>query len=96
MLVLEKLITTKTRTAFLDSRRRLRGRPKPLKDYSIRKCKGRSGDLKADTSIGGLELNDYDVASLHIPYGPGWNARRIDALVYKTVCYAPSDREFIG
>ena len=36
-------------------------------------------------SISGLEMNDYDVASLHIPYGPGWDARRIDKLVYRTV-----------
>ena len=35
--------------------------------------------------IGGLEMNDYDVVSLHIPYGPGWDARRIDKLVYQTV-----------
>ncbi|KAF8890423.1 hypothetical protein BD779DRAFT_1671369 [Infundibulicybe gibba] len=31
-----------------------------------------------------LQLNDYDVTSLHIPYGPGWDARRIDKLVYQT------------
>jgi hypothetical protein len=34
--------------------------------------------------IGGLEMNDYDVVSLHIPYGPGWDARRIEKLVYQT------------
>ena len=33
----------------------------------------------------GLETNDYDVSSLHIPYGPGWDARRIQKLVYQTV-----------
>ena len=43
------------------------------------------GDLKADADIGGLEMNDYDVQSLHVPYGPGWDARRIDKLVYQTV-----------
>lgn len=43
------------------------------------------GDLKSLAEIGGLEMNDYDVASLHIPYGPGWNARRIDKLIYQTV-----------
>ena len=34
--------------------------------------------------------NDYDVGSLHIPYGPGWDARRIDKLIYQTV--SASDR----
>ncbi|RDB20236.1 hypothetical protein Hypma_012620 [Hypsizygus marmoreus] len=57
----------------------LRGRPNPLQRYNRRKSKYK-GDLKAHTSIGGLEMNDYDVATLHIPYGPGWNARRIDKL----------------
>jgi hypothetical protein len=42
------------------------------------------GDLKADADAG-LEMSDYDVVSLHIPYGPGWDARRIDRLVYQTV-----------
>ncbi|KAF8999457.1 hypothetical protein BDQ17DRAFT_1328336 [Cyathus striatus] len=31
-----------------------------------------------------LEMNDYDVASLHIPYGPGWDVRRVEKLVYRT------------
>lgn len=84
LLVLEKLANTDTRYAFLESRRTLRGRPNPLKQYRRRKRK-HNGDLKADTSIGGLEMNDYDVATLHIPYGPGWDARRIDKLVYQTV-----------
>jgi hypothetical protein len=35
-------------------------------------------------------MNDYDVASLHIPYGPGWDARRIEKLIYQTVSSASS------
>ena len=84
LLVLEKLTDTDTRYAFLTSRRNLRGRPNPLNRYNRRK-KYR-GDLKADSFTGGLEMNDYDVQSLHIPYGPGWDARRIEKLVYQTVC----------
>lgn len=42
------------------------------------------GDLKGDVDAG-LEMSDYDVISLHIPYGPGWDARRIEKLVYQTV-----------
>lgn len=85
LLALERLSDTDARYAFLDSRRVLRGRPNnPMSRYNKRKRQYK-GDLKADTSVGGLEMNDYDVASLHIPYGPGWEARRIDKLVYQTV-----------
>ena len=45
-----------------------------------------NGDLKADFLIGGLEMNDYDVQLLHIPYGPGWNACQIEKLVHQTIC----------
>ena len=40
--------------------------------------------MKGGDEIGGLEFNDYDLASLHIPYGPGWTAKRIEKLVYQT------------
>ncbi|KAG5643246.1 hypothetical protein DXG03_001296 [Asterophora parasitica] len=79
LLVLEKLADTDIRFNFMESRRSLRGRPNPLSRYYKRKSKYK-GDLKTDTSIGGLEMNDYDVATLHIPYGPGWDAHRIDKL----------------
>ena len=46
----------------------------------------RKGDLKADEEIAGLEMSDYDTAILHIPYGPGWTAKRIDKLIHQTVC----------
>lgn len=85
--MLEKLTSTDVRFAFLESRRTLRGRPNPLSRYTKRSKRKFRGDLKADNSsaIGGLEVSDYDVAALHIPYGPGWDARRIDKLVYQTV-----------
>nr|GAT51113.1 ankyrin repeat protein [Mycena chlorophos] len=83
LLVLEKHTDADARFNFLESRRTLRGRPNPLNRYSRRKRKYK-GDLKTETGISGLEMNDYDVASLHIPYGPGWDARRIDRLVYQT------------
>ncbi|KAF7790774.1 hypothetical protein EIP86_001731 [Pleurotus ostreatoroseus] len=83
LLVLEKLATAVARDQYLVARRALRGRPaKPYdwRRYAKRKYKG---DLKQDAD-NGLELSDYDVVSLHIPYGPGWDARRIDKLVYQT------------
>ena len=46
------------------------------------------GDLKADDDVAGLETNDYDNegnTGLHIPYGPGWDAARINRQIYKTV-----------
>ena len=86
LLVLEKLTDTDIRYDFLESRRNLRGRPNPLNRYNKRRMRKFNGDLKADSLIGGLEMNDYDVQSLHIPYGPGWDARRIEKLVYQTVC----------
>ncbi|KAJ7196941.1 ankyrin repeat protein [Mycena pura] len=84
LLVLEKLTNTDTRFKFLESRRALRGRPNPLNRYNKRSRKFK-GDLKGgDSTLPGIEMNDYDVGSLHIPYGPGWDARRIDKLIYQT------------
>ncbi|KAF7354601.1 Ankyrin repeat protein [Mycena sanguinolenta] len=85
LLVLEKLTNTDERFVFLESRRTLRGRPNPLNQYNRRQKRKFKGDLKGEANaLSALEMNDYDVASLHIPYGPGWDARRIDKLVYQT------------
>ena len=73
-----------TRERYLADRRKLRARPDAVIDYGRRKKKLK-GDLKSTVDLGGIEMNDYDVQSLHIPYGPGWDARRIDKLVYQTV-----------
>ena len=83
LLVLEKLTDDNMRTAFLEGRRTLRGRPNANNRYSRHSKRKYKGDLKVESGIG-IEMNDYDVASLHIPYGPGWDARRIDKLVYQT------------
>ena len=83
LLVLERLTDTETRHQFLDSRRELRGRPIPPR-WGSGNQKQLKGDLKADDIIPGLETSDYDVTTLHIPYGPSWDARRIDKLVYQT------------
>lgn len=83
LLALEKLQNAEDRYKFLDSRRDFRGRPFPLRRPENKAKRKYKGDLKTDLS--GLEMNDYDVASLHIPYGPGWNAQRIERLVYQTV-----------
>ena len=82
LLVLEQLATFEERQSFLRVRRDLRGRPRVPWRYGKTK---RKNNLKSLNDLEELEMNDYDVASLHIPYGPGWNARRIDKLIYKTV-----------
>lgn len=82
-MVLEKLSNTDT------LKHQLRGRPNPLSQYN-EQMNEHEGDRKADTPVGGMEMNNYDVISLHIPYGPRWDARRINKLIRQTVsrpCY---------
>ena len=78
------MVDQETRQKYLEDRRRIRARPSADTNYSRRK-KMLKGDLKANIDIGSLEMNDYDVQFLHIPYGPGWYAYRINKLVYQTV-----------
>lgn len=73
LLVLEKFANSDVRYTFLDSRRTLRGRPNPLRKYNKRNRR-LIGDLKAELSL--VDMSEYDVLSLHIPYGQGWDARR--------------------
>ncbi|KAJ8508418.1 hypothetical protein ONZ45_g9303 [Pleurotus djamor] len=85
LLVLEKLANPTSREAFLQFRRSLRGRPNDNNTYRRDRGRKYKGDLKTEKSIlDDLAMNDYDVTSLHIPYGPGWDARRIDKLIYQT------------
>ncbi|KZT09270.1 ankyrin [Laetiporus sulphureus 93-53] len=84
LLVLERLTSAEQRQNYLIDRRRLRGRPDSERMYQRNKKKKYKGDLKAATDFSELEMNDYDVVSLHIPYGPGWDARRIERLIYQT------------
>ncbi|KAJ3512423.1 hypothetical protein NLJ89_g3531 [Agrocybe chaxingu] len=83
LLVLEKLKDNDIRTTFLQGRRTLRGRPGGVSTYSRRNQRHYKGDLKTEVNLV-LEMNDYDLVQLHIPYGPGWDARRIERLVYRT------------
>ncbi|KAI0059307.1 ankyrin [Artomyces pyxidatus] len=86
LLVLEKLARPEVRQQYLAQRSALRGRPTDGLNNFHNSRRGRTykGDLKAETAFSGLEMNDYDVVSLHIPYGPGWDARRIEKLIFKT------------
>jgi hypothetical protein len=83
LLAIEKLATPEIRNQFRRQRSALRGR-----NYSAaytRPGRRYKSDLKADAAFSGLELSDYDIVNLHVPYGPGWDARRIEKLIYKTV-----------
>ncbi|PFH47159.1 hypothetical protein AMATHDRAFT_7033 [Amanita thiersii Skay4041] len=83
LLVLERLGSIDERQTYLKNRNVLRGRP--LSSQRPQKMKERHpNDLKAMKDMEKLEVNDYDVGSLHIPYGPSWDARRIDRLIYQT------------
>ena len=85
LLVLEKLKNSNMRASFLEDRRTLRSRLGAAHRSHGRdnRC-GYSDDLKEETNFE-LAMNDYDVAVLHIPYGRGWNAKKIDKLIYQTV-----------
>lgn len=65
MLVLEKLANPDSRVAYLDDRRKARGRPDAVRPWQ-RKGRKYNGDLKSSVALNGLEMNDYDVASLHM------------------------------
>ena len=72
------------RERYLQYRRKVRGRPDKPKAMDRLLKRRKKGDLKADLDLG-LEINNYDATFLHIPYGPGWNARRVENLIFQTV-----------
>ncbi|KAH9483227.1 hypothetical protein JR316_0005331 [Psilocybe cubensis] len=87
LLSLEKLTTDNLRNTFLEARRELRGRRLAAAlQRPRRRTRKYKGDIKSDKGDASVlvEVNNYDVTALHIPYGPGWDAKRIDKLVYQT------------
>jgi hypothetical protein len=87
LLAIEKLATPESRSQYQQQRSVLRGRPTYNSGFQRHTRQGRryKGDLKAYAVFSGLEMSDYDIVNLHIPYGLGWDARRIEKLVYKAV-----------
>ena len=85
LLAIEKLATPEARNQYQVRRSMLRGRPAPGRTSYVQGEHRYKGDLKNDGVFSGLEMSDYDTVNLHIPYGPGWDARRIERLIYKTV-----------
>jgi hypothetical protein len=86
LIVLERLYSPESRALYINSRRELRGRP--TNSDMRRRHKVYKGDLKANSLEESLAMNSYDVVSLHVPYGPGWDARRLNKLVYQTVSWS--------
>ena len=86
LLVLEKMSTLEDRTAYLERRRSLRARPQTVHRAISRRRRQRriSRDLKADGEVAELEMNNYDSAAFHIPYGYEWNAKKARALTSVT------------
>ncbi|KAH9170814.1 hypothetical protein EDB89DRAFT_2230439 [Lactarius sanguifluus] len=84
LLAIEKLATPEARNLYQYRRSLLRGRPVNGRLQYTRGGRRYKGDLKTDAVFSGLEMSDYDIVNLHIPYGPGWDARRIERLIYKT------------
>ncbi|KAG8785845.1 hypothetical protein FRC15_000608 [Serendipita sp. 397] len=87
LLVLERLSDADDRTKYLEKRRALRGRPE-TQGYSRRAMRRRKkvkGDLKAEMEMfGGLNPSDYGTQSFHIPYGPGFDAKKLIKVIYST------------
>lgn len=83
LLVFEKFVHANPHEAFIESRKNLRGR---AFSYSLYGPNHRfKGDLTPNTSVEGLKMIIYDAATVHIPYGAGWDARKINQLVHQTV-----------
>ena len=83
LLAIEKLATPEMRSRYQQRRSVLRGRNNSM--VYTRPGRRYKGDLKANAAFSGLESSDYDIVNLHLPYGPRWDARRIEKLIYNTV-----------
>ncbi|KAE8349898.1 hypothetical protein BDV28DRAFT_151457 [Aspergillus coremiiformis] len=85
LLVLEKLSKSSDRDAYLEQRRRERGRP--WRNQRIRNRRTVSGNIKKEWEdetpewMEGDEISDYHTFT--IPYGPKFHARKIERLLYK-------------
>ncbi|KAB8346271.1 hypothetical protein FH972_023315 [Carpinus fangiana] len=87
LLVLEKLPTNKARDAYMDERRKERGRP--ALNHWVRNAHKLPGNIKEDAVD---ELPEWKIEedagslsnyhTLTIPYGKYWHAKRIEKLLY--------------
>lgn len=80
LLVLEKITSSNERMSYLAARRSLRGIPAKSSVY-VRRTRRFKGDLKADVT--GLEISSYESAMFHVPYGPKYDAARVEKIIYQ-------------
>jgi ankyrin repeat protein len=82
LLVLEKLPKNTDREAYVDQRRRERGRP-TINRWAARKLKGNMKEEHDDEVAEWVETDEVsDYHTFTIPYGPKYHARKIDRLLY--------------
>ena len=76
------MATLEDRSSFLERRRSLRARPQTVHRAISRRQRNKriKRDLKADGEVAELEMNNYDSAAFHIPYGYEWNANKARTL----------------
>jgi hypothetical protein len=84
LLVLERLPTSSARDSYLDKRRAERGRPAVDRYYRyLHSLRGNIKDTHEDEIADWV--NEDDVSNYHtftVPYGPRFNAKRIEKLCY--------------
>jgi ankyrin repeat protein len=82
LLVLEKLPKNTDREAYVDQRRAERGRP-TINRWASRKLKGNMKEEHDDEVAEWVETDEVsDYHTFTIPYGPKYNARKIERLLY--------------
>lgn len=82
LLVLEKLPKNADREAYVDQRRAERGRP-AINRWASRKLRGNMKDDNDDEVAEWVVTDDVsDYHTFTIPYGPKYNARKIERLLY--------------
>jgi ankyrin repeat protein len=82
LLVLEKLPNNTDREAYIDQRRRERGRPS-VNRWTTRKLKGNMKEEHEDEVAEWVETDEVsDYHTFTIPYGPKYHARNIERLLY--------------
>lgn len=93
LLVLEKIAHASDREAFVDARREQRGRPsRTWQQRAATTVKYLPGDWHAKAAKRGewLEKSTYESTAIEIPYGPKWDAARIQRLLFRTDVLANS------
>ena len=85
--MLEKLSDPSDRQRYLENRRQLRGRPEnpSYSRRAMRRRKKLKGDLRAESdALGGLNASDYGMQASHLPYGPKFDAAKVEKFIYQT------------